>query len=184
MGMETGLPTKLPFLARVNLSLTDSGMPLPSLPILPLRQGGDESGVDLMASQTNIQFFTIKAFARLWCHPRCHQSNLLERLPSSGRWGKQSSPERLCTTLGVFLNTKPVNHKGPNIKSDVPPKHHHTNIGDSRRDGEGLASEAKVTLSSSYEGQSFQFIPTVSTERISKEMGQKPLESLLWSSKS
>ena len=71
----------------------------------------------------------------------------------------------------MFLNTKPVNHKGLNTKSDVPPRHHHTNIGDSRRDGEGLASEAKVTLSSSYEGQSFQFIPTVSTERISKELG-------------
>ena len=61
MGVETGLPPKLPSLAGVNLSLT-TGIPLLPLPILPLRWGGDASGVDLMASQTNVQFLTIKAF--------------------------------------------------------------------------------------------------------------------------
>ena len=31
-----------------------------SLPVLPLRLGGDAPGVDLVASQTNVQFLTIK----------------------------------------------------------------------------------------------------------------------------
>ena len=31
-----------------------------SLPVLPLRQGGDALGIDLMASKTDVQFLTIK----------------------------------------------------------------------------------------------------------------------------
>ena len=58
--METGLPPKLPSLAGINLSLTDAGDPLPSLPILPPRWGGDAPGVDLVTSQIDIQFLTIK----------------------------------------------------------------------------------------------------------------------------
>ena len=60
MGVETGLLPKLPSLARVNLSLTDAGVPLLSLLVLTLGQRGDASGVDLMASQTNTQFLTIR----------------------------------------------------------------------------------------------------------------------------
>ena len=46
MAVETGLPPKLPSLAGVNLSLTEAGVSLPSLPILPPRRGGDAPGVD------------------------------------------------------------------------------------------------------------------------------------------
>ena len=58
--METGLPPELPSLAGINLSLTDAGDPLPSLPILPPRWDGDAPGVDLVTSQIDIQFLTIK----------------------------------------------------------------------------------------------------------------------------
>ena len=34
--------------------------PYSSLPVLPLRWGGDAPGVDLMASQSDVQFLTIK----------------------------------------------------------------------------------------------------------------------------
>ena len=61
--METDLPPKLPSLAKVNLSLTDTGVSLSSLPVLPPRHGGDAPGVDLMASQTDVQLLTIKTFA-------------------------------------------------------------------------------------------------------------------------
>ena len=61
--VETGLPTKLPSLARVNLSFTNAGVPLPSLLILPLRQGRHAPEVDLMASQTDVQFLTFRTFA-------------------------------------------------------------------------------------------------------------------------
>ena len=37
-------------------------VPYPYLTVLPLRQGGDAPGVDLMASQTDVQFLTIKTF--------------------------------------------------------------------------------------------------------------------------
>ena len=60
MGVETGLTPKLPSLARVNLFLTDTAVPLLSLPVLTLGQHGDASGVDLMASQTKTLFLTIK----------------------------------------------------------------------------------------------------------------------------
>ena len=65
MGVETGFPPKLPSLAIVNLVFffffffTNAGVPLPSLLVLPPRQGGDAPGVDLVASQIDVQFFTI-----------------------------------------------------------------------------------------------------------------------------
>ena len=65
MGVETGLPLKLPSLTGVNLSLNSAGIPFLSLPVLPTGWGGDASAVDLMASQTTIQFLTIKTFAYL-----------------------------------------------------------------------------------------------------------------------
>ena len=48
----------------------------------------------------------------------------------------------------------------------------------------GSATEEKVILSSHYWGQSFQFIPTDSTKRISRELRHKLLESFLWPAKS
>ena len=60
MGVETGLPPKLPSLARVNLSLTDTDVSLLSLLVLPPRWGGDALGVYLMASQTDVQILIIK----------------------------------------------------------------------------------------------------------------------------
>ena len=63
MGVETGLLPKLPSLARVDLSLIDAGIPLLFFPVLPLRQSGDAPGVDLVASQIDVQFLTIKTFA-------------------------------------------------------------------------------------------------------------------------
>ena len=63
MRVETGLPPKLPSLAGVNFSLTDTGVSLSSLPVLPPRRGGDAPGVDLMASQIDVQFLAIKTFA-------------------------------------------------------------------------------------------------------------------------
>ena len=62
MGMETCLPLKLPSLAGVNLSLTNAGVSLLFLWVLQLRQGGGAPGVDLMASQIDVQFLTIKTF--------------------------------------------------------------------------------------------------------------------------
>ena len=58
MMVETGLPHKLPSLLVGNLCLTNTGVPLPSFPILPSRHGGDVSGVDLVASQNYAQFLT------------------------------------------------------------------------------------------------------------------------------
>ena len=60
MGVETGLLPKLPSLARVNLSLTDAGVPLLSLLVLTLGQRGDAPGVDMMASQIDVQLHIIK----------------------------------------------------------------------------------------------------------------------------
>ena len=54
--------TKLPSLAGVNLSFTDTGVSLSSLWVLPPRQGGGAPRVDLMASQIDVQFLTIKIF--------------------------------------------------------------------------------------------------------------------------
>ena len=62
MGVETGLPPKLPSLARINLSLIDVSIPLLFFPILPLRQSGDAPGADLVASQIDVQFLIIKPF--------------------------------------------------------------------------------------------------------------------------
>ena len=48
-----------------------------TLSVLPLRQGGEAPGVDLMASQIDVQFLTIKTFVWfllfLWCHPECNR---------------------------------------------------------------------------------------------------------------
>ena len=60
MGVETGLPSKLPSLARVNLSLTDIDVSLLSLMVLPPRWGGDAPVVDMMASQIDVQLHIIK----------------------------------------------------------------------------------------------------------------------------
>ena len=62
-GGETGVPPKLPSLAGVNLSLMNAGFSLLSLLVLPRRWGGDAAGVVLMASQIDVQFLTINAFA-------------------------------------------------------------------------------------------------------------------------
>lgn len=63
MGVETNLPPKFPSLARVNASLTSAGVPVTSPLMLPLRWGGDASGVDLMASQIDVQLLTINTLA-------------------------------------------------------------------------------------------------------------------------
>ena len=61
-------------------------VPYPYLPVLPLRQGGDAPGVDLMAPQTDVQFLTIKTFVwfslLLWCHPGWSRVGFLECFPS------------------------------------------------------------------------------------------------------
>ena len=61
-GSVDRLSTKafLPWLDLVCPLLTQ--MPYSSLLVLPPRQGGDEAWVDLMASQTDVQFLTIKTF--------------------------------------------------------------------------------------------------------------------------
>ena len=92
-GCRQTLHQRFPFL--VGLCLLSTQVTYSSLPVLPLRQGGDAPGVDLMASLTDVQLLT--------SHPGCNQSNLLECLPSKDRRGKHSSPERLCTTLSLFL---------------------------------------------------------------------------------
>ena len=63
MGAGTGIPPKLPSLARFNPSLTDAGGLLPSLLVLLPRRGSGAPGVDLMASQPDVQSLTIKALA-------------------------------------------------------------------------------------------------------------------------
>ena len=63
MGAGTGILPKLPSLAGVNPSLTDAGVLPPSLLDLPPRMGSGAPGVDLMASQTDVQFLTIKTLA-------------------------------------------------------------------------------------------------------------------------
>lgn len=48
----------------------------------------------------------------------------------------------LCTFLSTVLTTvEMVNHNGINDNQDVPSECHHASISDSKRDGEGLASE-------------------------------------------
>ena len=58
-------------LARLSLSLTDTG-DLSVPPGLPTKVGWRYTRVDLMASQTDVQFLTIKTFVwfsfLLWCH--------------------------------------------------------------------------------------------------------------------
>ena len=48
-----------------------------TLSVLPLNQGGEAPRVDLMASQIDVQFLTIKTFVWfllfLWCHPECNR---------------------------------------------------------------------------------------------------------------
>ena len=63
MGMEIGLPPKLPSLAGVNLSLTNTGVSSLAFSILSVRRDRDEPGVDLMASQIDVQLLTIKTFS-------------------------------------------------------------------------------------------------------------------------
>ena len=46
--------------ARANLSLTGEGVLLPPPLVLPPRHGGDAPGLDLMASQIDVQVLTIK----------------------------------------------------------------------------------------------------------------------------
>ena len=60
MGVETGLPPKLPSLARVNLYLTKADVHYH--PFLFYHQGGLEmhQGLDPVASQIDVLFLTIK----------------------------------------------------------------------------------------------------------------------------
>ena len=93
---------------------------------------------------------------------------------------------RPCTFLSAVLTTvEMVSHKGMKKKpQDVPSECHHASIYDSRRGTGGLASEEKVIFVLKPLGPILQFISADSTKRISKELKQKPLENLLWSSNS
>ena len=62
-GWRDRCSTQASLLAGVNLSLMNAGFSLLSLLVLPRRWGGDAAGIDLMASQIDVQFLTIKTLA-------------------------------------------------------------------------------------------------------------------------
>ena len=105
MGVETGLPSKLPSLARVNLSLTDTDVSLLSLRVLPPRSGGGAPGVNLMASRVNVQCLTIKtllASDATWGAIRVTFWNASQAKTVRGNVHLQ---EYLWRTLHIFLTT-------------------------------------------------------------------------------
>lgn len=105
MGAETGLLPKLPSLARVDLSLIDAGIPLLFFPVLPLRS---TCGVDLVASQIDVQFLTIKPFvcsAPPLMPPRVQQSNLLNTSQAKTARGNIFSSVCLCSVVSISLTT-------------------------------------------------------------------------------
>ena len=139
-----------------------------SLPVLPPRQDGDTPGVYLMASQIDFQFLTTKNFVWsslfLWCHPgwnrvifwdvsqaRTTRGSIHLRRACEHAW-VQSWPQQKqwvikgWTTIKITIRsvTTPVSVIAKEVVQD------------------GLANK-KWFLSSSYLGQSFQFIPTDST---------------------
>ena len=67
-----------------------------SLPVPPPRWGGDAPGVGLMASQTDVQFLTMKTFVwfslLLWCHLGWSRVAFLECFPSSSSRGSIHVP--------------------------------------------------------------------------------------------
>ena len=88
-----------------------------SLPVPPPRQGRDAPGVDLMASQTDVQFLTIKTFVWfllfLWCHPECNrvaflnasQARTTERV--TGRKARGLQTEEIgCRCQTFFISLK------------------------------------------------------------------------------
>ena len=72
-----------------------------------------------------------------------------------------------------------VSHKGMNNNQDVPSECHHISICDSKRGGDGPASEKKMIFVLELLRPILPVHSTDSTERILKELRQKPPESLL-----
>ena len=123
MGVETGLLHKLPSLLVGNLFLTNTGIPLPSLPILPSRNGGEAPGVDLVASQNDVQFRTNNPLPYFFSSSDATQAATAQpsrMSPKLRPQDKHPSLACLCTGLRIFLTTvEPVNHKMMNIKPNM-----------------------------------------------------------------
>ena len=97
------------FLVGRSLSLTDAGA-ISTLPVLPLRWGGDVPGVDLMASLAVVQLLTIKTLLASDATQgaiRITFQNASQAKSAGGN--KHLSHECLCTILSIFLTTiRPV----------------------------------------------------------------------------
>ena len=85
----------------------------------------------------------------------------------------------------ILTAVETVSHKGMNNNQDVPSECHHTSICDGKRGGGGLASEKKVIFVLQLLGP---ILPVhfhrVHKRNISRELRQRPSESLLWSGRS
>ena len=76
-----------------------------SLPTLLQRWAGDAPGVDLMASQTSVQFPTMKTLLASDATQGAIRVIFWNASQAKTAGGKLSSPECLCTTLSIFLKT-------------------------------------------------------------------------------
>ena len=114
--------------------------------------------------------------------PGVEQSSFPRVFPKPGLQGKH--PCSVC--LYIFLSTvltavDAVNRKEMNNNQDVPSECHHARTRNSKKSCGGMVSEEKVIFV--LKGQSFQFTSTGYIKGISRELRQKPSESLLWSAK-
>ena len=136
-----------------------------SLLVLPPRRDRDTSGVDLMASQTDFQFLTTKTFVWfavfLWCHPGW--SRIIFQNVSQARTTRGSI--RLMHACELSWAAETVSYKGTEtIKMSLLSVTTPVSVRGKKVVEDWLAKK-KWFFSSSYLGQSFQVIPTDSTER-------------------
>ena len=108
-GCRQTLHRSFPSLVGLSLSLTDAGVILISLQVLPLRRGGDAPRANLMESQTDVQFLTLKILLASDATQGAIKVTFQNASQAKTTGRKHSSPECLCMTLSIFLTTiRPV----------------------------------------------------------------------------
>ena len=114
-------------------------VPCSSLPILPLRWGGDAPRLDLMASQVDLvpyhqDLCLICPFVLMW--PGVEQSSF-PRIFSKGLLGEASILfVPVCTPESVLTTVEAVSHKGMNNNQDISSECCHITICESERVGQ------------------------------------------------